>query len=97
MKKYKQTSEDSLNIANDGRRTLVEVMTDNRGDTRITFGASYTLRVDTADLEILIESLQNAFEGHKQRAIDEFNRDNQATLPFGEQEDTYPLNDPRKW
>ncbi len=97
MKKYKQTSETSLNIANDGRRTLVEVMTDNRGDTRITFGASYTLRVDTEDLETLIGSLQNAFEGHKQQAVDEYRKDNQPTLPFGDHEDTYPLNDPRKW
>jgi len=97
MKKYKQTSETSLNIANDGRRTLVEVMTDNRGDTRLSFGSSYTLRVDTEDLESLIEALQTAFNDHKQRAIDEFNRDNQPTLPFGGEEDNYPLNDPRKW
>ena len=70
-------------------------MTDNRGDTRITFGASYTLRVDTEDLEALIESLQNAFEGHKQQAIDEHNRETQPRL-FPEDEG-YPLNDPRGW
>jgi len=98
MKKYKQTSEASLNIANDGRRTLVEVMTDNRGDTRITFGASYTLRVDVQDLELLIESMQNAFEGHKAQAIAEVQAKTQESLPFNEEADVnWPLNDPRKW
>ena len=95
--KYKQTSLGETVISNDGRRVQVEMSTDNRGDTRITFGASYTLRVGTEDLETLIEMMQTAFEGHKQQAIDECNKDIQPSLPFGGEEDNYPLNDPRKW
>ena len=97
MNKYKQTSLGETYISNDGRTVKVEMSTDNRGDTLITFGSSYTLRMDTEDLETMIEMMQSAFEEHKQRAIDEFNRDNQPTLPFGEQEDNYPLDDPAKW
>ena len=97
MNKYKQSIINSLDIANDGRHTRVEISADNRGDTLITFGSSYTLRVDAEDLETLLEGMQAAFEGHKQQAIDEHRKENQPTLPFGDQEDTYPLNDPRKW
>ena len=98
--KYQVTRIDSLNIANDGRRTLIEISSDNRGDTLITFGASYTLRVDIEDLEALMDGLRASFEDHKQRAINEFNKENQTPLPFNDLEDTqdnYPLNDPRKW
>ena len=97
MNKYKQSSLGETVISNDGRRVQVEMSTDNRGDTRISFGASYTLRVDTEDLETLIEMMQSAFEGHKQQAIDEHNRETQPSLQFGDQEDTYPLDDPRHW
>ena len=97
MKKYKVSSIESLNIANDGRRTLVEISSDNRGDTLIAFGASYNLRVSVEDLEQLITAMSDAFETHKQQAIDECNKDIQPSLPFGGEEDNYPLNDPRKW
>ena len=97
MNKYKQSSLGETYISNDGRTVKVEMSTDNRGDTLITFGSSYTLRMDTEDLETLVEMMQAAFEVHKQQAIDEHNRETQPTLPFGDQEDNYPLDDPRKW
>ena len=96
MNKYKQSSLGETVISNDGRRVQVEMSADNRGDTRISFGASYTLRVGTEDLETLIEMMQSAFEGHKQQAIDEHNRKAQPSLQFEAQEDTYPLDDPRQ-
>ena len=97
MKKYEIKAIASIDMSNDGRRIKLNVDADNRGDTRLSFGSSYTLRIDTEDLESMIEALQSAFEDHKQRAIDEFNRDNQPTLPFGDQDAAYPLDDPRKW
>ena len=97
MKKYEIKTIASIDMSNDGRRIKLNVDADNRGDTRLSFGSSYTLRIDTEDLESMIEALQSAFEDHKQRAIDEFNRDNQPTLPFGEKDAAYPLDDPRTW
>ena len=97
MNKYKQSSLGETVISNDGRQVQVEMSADNRGDTRISFGTSYTLCVDTEDLETLIEMMQSAFEGHKQQAIDEHNRETQPSLQFGDQEDTYPFDDPRHW
>ena len=96
-KRYNVTDLEGITIGNDGRETWVETSVDNRGDTLVMFGASFNLRVGVEDLEALIETLTTAFNIHKQQAIDEHNRETQPTLPFGDQEDTYPLNDPRKW
>ena len=96
-KRYNVTDLEEITIGIDGRETRVETSVDNRGDTLVMFGASFNLRVDVEDLEKLIETLTTAFNIHKQQAIDEHNRENQPELPFGNQEDTYPLNDPRKW
>ena len=97
MRKYEIKAIDSIDISNDGRGIKLNVDADNRGDTRLSFGSSYTLRIGTDDLESIIEVLQSAFNDHKQRAIDEHNRETQPTLPFGDQEDSYPLDDPAKW
>ena len=97
MNKYKKTILGETYISNDGRTVNVEMTTDNRGDTLITFGSSYTLRVGTECLENLIEMMQSAFEAHKQQAIDEHNKETRPSLQFGDQEDSYPFDDPRNW
>ena len=98
MRKYEIKNIAQIKISNDGRGIDVDIDADNRGDTRVTFGSSYTLRVDAADLEELIEGLQGAYEMHKTQAIAEYQAQNQESLPFSEEVDVrWPLNDPRKW
>ena len=97
MRKYEIKAIDSIDISNDGRGIKLNVDADNRGDTRLSFGSSYTLRIGTDDLESIIEVLQSAFNDHKQRAIDEHNRETQPQLPFDEENSKWDLNDPRNW
>ena len=97
-KKYKLNNHPSFSITNEGKSTEIKIVTDNTGRTKIVFGNSYQLMIDTSDLESIVENFSSALDVHRDQAFNDNFDSKQIGLPFGDDHDVELIaNDPRNW
>jgi hypothetical protein len=97
MPKYVNKQLGSTNIDTESGSYPVDIKVDTLGYTTITFGSSFTLRLDYNNVEALEDLLSESKSYIEDKHLGE-RAGKQEELPFGDDRDhEWTANDPRSW
>jgi len=99
MPKYTETKLPTFTLETEGRSLDVENVVDSYDTVTLTFGASFTLRLDYSNIEKLEEALSTARRKIQDQAIDQAGKSFTTNAPQNtpRADDGEAFNDPGTW
>ena len=97
MPKYTETQLDQFDLDSDGNRYNVTSVVDTYNTLTLTFGASFTLRLDYNDIEKFETALLNAKRFLQDQTIDQAGSSVSKSVDPATNDEGTSFNDPRTW